>query len=204
MKKVILGSVAALAVTAAQAGSVTLWDKQWHHQTGQHFTHTLSSNLVNEGNVLSNGTLHLWAKSDFNQWHEEISTVSIDGTELGTNIDVGSPGVQSYQYWSLNHTFKKNTRLLKTQFSLDDGLLNNIFADGSASVGVDFSDSVHALFCNYFSKVKLTFDYVADTTTNPTGGGEPGIPAVPVPAAAWLFGTALIGFAGARRKLRKS
>ena len=190
-----------LLTQAASAGTVTLgWDKQWQHQTGQSFTHSLSdaADLVANGNVLSNAHLTVWALSDFHHSSEYISSVSIDGTVLGSNIDSGHANMTANEkplHWG---KLGYNTRLFKLGFDLDDGLFNGLMGDSMASIIVDFSDSVHALACNYYSKVKLTFDYEPGGTITDVDD----IAAVPLPAAVWLFGTALFGFAGVRFKRR--
>lgn len=210
MKNTLAYAAAGAALLISQsvsAGMVTLgWEKQYQAQDGEAFTFTLTDPdaLVANGNVLSGGKLFVNVKSDLNWKYEYVETVGLDGTVIGENIGKGSnydhttasgPSPSAFQSTYVS----KNTRYYEMEFDLDDSFLNTVLSDSLATVLVDLSSSVDALSCYYFTKVKLEF--------NATPGGVitdvDDISPVPLPAAAWLFGTALLGFAGARHRARK-
>lgn len=212
IKHAVVAASVLAATTTASAGLAIhnydwyQWDKQYQTENGQRFEHHLSTNtnLIDDGNVITGGTLWVWAMSDFN-WasHEKIDSISIDGHVIATSLSRNSPEVSAHRLWLGSHQYRTNTRWLSIRFDLTDTLLNDVFSDSMAQIVVDFSDSVTALSSHYYSKIKLGFDYVAGTNTGTTDTGGPGISPVPLPAAAWLFLTALGGLAGARYRLRK-
>ena len=90
----------------------------------------------------------------------------------------------------------------------DDGAGNNSFIDRSLGLGSyvlavsSFNFSLSEAISGYNGSVNFINDGdVTVTISSQNGIAEFGnTSAVPVPAAAWLFGTALLGFAGFRRK----
>lgn len=90
----------------------------------------------------------------------------------------------------------------------DSGIGRNSFIDRNLGIGSyvlavsTFNFSLFEAVNGYNGAVDNSSDgYVDVTITSRNGDAEFGNPsAVPVPAAAWLFGSALLGFAGFRRK----
>lgn len=90
----------------------------------------------------------------------------------------------------------------------DSGFLNNAFIDRSLAIGnyvlavSTYTFSLSEAISGYNGSVNFLNDGNVDVTISSRDGvaqfANPS--AVPVPAAAWLFGSALLGFAGFRRK----
>jgi len=71
--------------------------------------------------------------------------------------------------------------------SLDDQYIKSVSISGSGITGIDELQQVRV-----------------DPATLPGGGGGGGTSVVPIPAAAWLFGSGLLGLAGVSRKRRQT
>jgi len=90
-----------------------------------------------------------------------------------------------------NHTaVSAGTELV---YTLDSGLIWNTLAIGGETIGNFMTLNLLA--------INGTFDYTVNNGELYLAGMTTGVSAVPVPAAFWLFGTALIGFAGMGRRV---
>ncbi len=167
--------VLASMVFSLSAHAAYLQDKQIQVNTGELFEH----NLFGPQNVLSDGVLTVTTRGDFHAVAaEENYSLSIYGIVLGTNISFSTPGAYAYTEYAHNdHEFS-------IDFSLDNSLLSAIMSDSLAIVLVDFNYGVNPIGPNNYSQVTLSYS------------------SVPLPTAAWLFGTALIGLVGIKRKGR--
>ena len=92
------------------------------------------------------------------------------GNDLSVSLNNAAEGISE----SLSYSFLSST--------LTDGYFGFMAATGGA---------------NNLQKVR---GVSLETTIGSVSGGNGDIPAVPVPAAVWLFGTAILGFAGFRRR----
>ena len=90
---------------------------------------------------------------------------------------------------------EKNGGLFFLQVLIED-LSLSILDDSSAMVGVDFSDAVSAGSDFRGVDVTLAFEEGDGSLTDFPGVISP----VPLPAAAWLFATGLLGLIGLRRR----
>ena len=90
----------------------------------------------------------------------------------------------------------------------DSGPLNNAFIDRNLAIGnyvlavSTYTFSLSEAISGYNGSVNFLTDGNVDVTISSRNGTANFVnpSAVPVPAAAWLFGSALLGFAGFRRK----
>ena len=90
----------------------------------------------------------------------------------------------------------------------DSGFFNNAFIDRSLAIGnyvlavSTYTFSLSEAINGYNGSVNFLTDGNVDITISSRNGIANFVnpSAVPVPAAAWLFGSALMGFAGFRRK----
>jgi hypothetical protein len=103
-------------------------------------------------------------------------------------------------YWNKMNSGGGTTGKFKT--FLDDGnaeiSLANLASGGSVDLGFykwDFEEYAAAGDLVATIRTLIGTDGFGQTIVNPSGG-----PAVPVPAAVWLFGTGLVGLVGIRRR----
>lgn len=101
-------------------------------------------------------------------------------------------GTDAYSGQSQFDGSSSNDLVRLTENFLEGGIYPTSFSIGDLWTGFDATYDSLGLRTSFYSALTLT----AISDTNP-------ISAVPVPAAAWLFGTALLGFAGTRLRRRK-
>jgi len=180
MKKIYLVVLATLGLFSLPVTAVTISDLQYQTSQGETFTHSLNGPASNG----SNGILTAHIRGDLHDsiLSESIANISIDGNILGSNILWNGPNT----YGQVQNSF--DDREFYIDFVISAGLLSTIMADHLAIVTVEFSSGMNPFNPNFFSEVSLSYD-----TLSP----------VPLPAAAWLFGTALLCFASWKRKTLK-
>ncbi|PHS32353.1 MAG: hypothetical protein COA95_03450 [Methylophaga sp.] len=164
--------------------------------------------FTNTSDASENITKLVWDLSPINGFFDSIS-----GGTFGQN---GSGLVLSGSSDSVGHTFPTNVSLDGTslltidftdfnagktfQFGVDTDLFSAIDANGINGLGF-----IGALVTAYFSDNTVTHGFY--TATLQSGFGSevnittPGVNAVPVPAALFMFAPALLGFFGLRRKV---
>jgi hypothetical protein len=168
-------------VVSINANAALVTDQQFQTASGQLFTH----NLAGPASDGTGGILTVHTRGDFyagGQFDENYS-VSIDGTLLGSGNSFDSAGV----FDVTEHSF--NDWEFSIDFAVSSLLMSSVMADLLAIVTVDFGSGVGIFSGSQFSEVTLSYNNVS---------------AVPIPAAAFLFAPALLGFMGLRRKAKSS
>lgn len=176
MKKYL--ALLSLAIFSMSVNAASITDKQFQTTSGQLFTHNLNGPAADG---LNGGTLTVHTRGDFyaGGQHNENYSVSIDGNVLGSGLSFDSVGAFAVTEHSFNDTE------FSFSFAIDASLMSAIMSDLLAVVSVDFGAGMDAFDPAYFSEVTLDYNNVS---------------AVPVPAAAFLFAPALLGFLGLRKK----
>ena len=114
---------------------------------------------------------------------------------FGGNTETFASGGQPTLSDTVTEVTEKNGGLFFLQVLIED-LSLSILDDSSAMVGVDFSDAVSAGSDFRGVDVTLAFEEDDGSLTDFPGVISP----VPLPAAAWLFATGLLGLIGLRRR----
>jgi hypothetical protein len=181
-----------LFFTAGAVNAATTTLSQSFNQTvdGENFTFSFAPGAYQSGS-LSSFTISL--QGDFENTPTEFASIAIGGDDKG---DFNRLSTEAY-----NVSFKGFNNTNAYRYDLDfslDATQTAAFMNNS-NVVVDFADGVLALcgWWNYGNCVAnndvapfATVDFTYDAVSN-----------IPVPAAVWLFGSALLGLASiARRK----
>ncbi len=115
---------------------------------------------------------------------ENTSSIIIDGNDYGTFNNTSSE-VYNVVEWT------DNSYLMSVDFFINSQSTTNYLSDGRVNVDIDFNDSTYE---NHNGTSWANSPYAAvDFTYNQSA-------VVPVPAAAWLFGSAILALAVIRRK----
>ena len=124
-------------------------------------------------------------------------TFALNDDLLSAIFEFDALGFQADQFGQFNLLFNG---VLKTNgLNFQDGVLPTAIY----SIALDALDLANANTAGQFVATiqrNNSFDAVAFDYFRLSGEDNSGPSAVPVPAAAWLFGTALLGFLGLRRK----
>ena len=115
---------------------------------------------------------------------ENTSNIIIDGNDYGT-FNNTSEEVYNVVAWT------DNSYLMSVDFFIDSQSTANYLSDGRVNIDINFNDSSYA---NYNGASWANSPYAtANFTYNQSS-------VVPVPAAGWLFGSAILALAVIRRK----
>ena len=115
---------------------------------------------------------------------ENTSSIIIDGNDYGTFNNTSSE-VYNVVEWT------DNSYLMSVDFFINSQSTTNYLSDGRVNVDINFNDSTYV---DYNGTSWANSPYAAvDFTYNQSA-------VVPVPAAAWLFGSAILALAVIRRK----
>ena len=115
---------------------------------------------------------------------ENTSNITIDGNDYGT-FNNTSAEIYNVVEWT------DNSYLMSVDFFINSQSTANYLSDGRVNVDINFNDSSYT---NYNGASWADSPYTAVNFTYNQSS------AVPVPAAAWLFGSALLALAVVRRK----
>jgi hypothetical protein len=147
------------------------------------------------------------------------SSISVYSGMSPVAVSTSSPS-NDPSYWELDVTTPTMlTRLVDTVIDLDPNpswtVTYSIYKDGTTGSGYSynaFTDLIDtftftdATFSGtspstwHYTSIALAGEYVLKMSTNGATASASQISAVPLPAAAWLFGSALLGFGALRRK----
>jgi len=183
MMKKTLALVGLLMSISTNAAIVQ--DIQIQTEDSQNFTFNLAADNYLLG---SDAVLTVTVQGDFNGASIENIIINLEGNNYGQFNYLHSSAYNIISYPNNSNVFRWSV-----DFNLSAALVGNMLSDNVLDVFVDFSDSVHAV--TGFSEgggagqapfAQASLSYNAQT--------------VPIPAAAWLFGSALIGLAGIKRK----
>jgi len=182
MKNIYLTSMALTGMLIGTSiSAATLTDSQIQTSAGQDFTHILNG-PISDG---TGATLSVTVRGDFYSQNflsnREYFSIAIDNNTLGSQLTFDSPGA----YNVIQHT--KNDREFSFDFLINNALFSSIMSNQEAVVLVDFAQGV-TIFSDYDFSSKVSLNY--NETVSP----------VPVPAAIWLFGSAMMGFVGLSRR----
>jgi len=115
---------------------------------------------------------------------ENTSNITIDGNDYGT-FNNSSAEVYNVVAWT------DSSYLMSVDFFINSQSTANYLSDGRVNVDINFNDSSYT---NYNGASWADSPYAAaEFTYNQSS-------AVPVPTAAWLFGSAILALAVIRRK----
>ena len=190
MKKTFLLGVLFLIAGAVNAATTTLSQSQNQTADGENFTFNFTPGPYEAG---SSSSFTITVQGDFNNIATPGSTaITIGGDDKGNfnRVSAAAYDVNSIGFSNIN------TYLYKLDFDLDAAQTAAFMSN--STVAVDFADEVQQMCgwwnysnCNVLSGTApyAKVDYTYEVSN------------VPVPAAVWLFGSALLGLAGvARRK----
>ena len=188
MKKMIFFGV--LFFTAAAVNAATISQTQEQTVDGENFIFDFNPGAYELG---STSSFTVSVQGDFNDISTEYSTkITIGGVDKG-NFNRVSAEAYDVLARGFNNT---NAYQYKLNFNLD-AAQTTAFMNNS-NVVVDFADGVLAL-CGWWNYGNCTADEGDAPYAQVDYTYE--VSSVPVPAAVWLFGSALLGLAGvARRK----
>ena len=189
ISKAIFMGVLFLVAGAVNAATTTLSQSQNQTADGQDFSFDFTPGAYQVG---SSSSFTVSVQGDFSDPLTENVSITIGGDDKG-NFNRGSAEAYDVLAKGLNNT---NAYRYNLNFDLD-AAQTTAFMNNS-NVVVDFADGVLAL-CGWWNYGNCTenvdvapyaqVDYTYEVSN------------VPVPAAVWLFGSALLGLAGvARRK----
>ena len=188
--KICFLSLLVFIVGAVNAAAMTLSESQNQTVDGENFTFNLNPGAYQQGS-LSSFTISL--QGGFSNTSTQFTGITF-GNDFQGDFDINSTAAYDVEVKGFNNL---NTYRYKLDFNLD-AAQTAAFMNNSV-VGINFADGVIAScgWWNYsvcvagqdvapYAAVDFTYDAVSN---------------VPVPAAVWLFGSALIGLMGvARRK----
>ena len=192
LKQTLILPLLLLSAVSVNASTVTLSaDPQIQTTDGQNFNFIFVPTNYEAGTT---STLTLTVQGDFDETANPATAVGVEigGGHLGRfdRLSSNASGQSNPGFSNLN-TYKYSL-----DFTLDATETANFMND--STVAVDFSNDVIAI-CGWFNYSNCLVDVgdapfaQVDFTYN--------IPEVPIPAALWLFGSALLGLGGiARRK----
>jgi hypothetical protein len=189
INKTIFLGVLFLVAGAVNAATTTLSQSQNQTADGQDFSFDFTPGAYEVG---SSSSFTVSLQGDFSDPLTDNASITIGGDDKG-NFNRGS--AEAYDVFSkgFNNT---NAYRYKLNFNLD-AAQTTAFMNNS-NVVVDFADGVMAL-CGWWNYGNC----IADEGDAPYAQVDYTyeVSSVPVPAAVWLFGSALLGLAGvARRK----
>lgn len=115
---------------------------------------------------------------------ENTSNITIDGNDYGT-FNNSSAEVYNVVAWT------DSSYLMSVDFFINSQSTANYLSDGRVNVDINFNDSSYT---NYNGASWADSPYAAANFTYNQSS------VVPVPAAAWLFGSAILALAVIRRK----
>ena len=190
MNKTIFFGVLFLVAGAVNAATTTLSQSQNQTADGQDFSFDFTPGAYEVG---SSSSFTVSVQGDFNNIATPGSTAITIGDDDKGNFNRVSAEAYDVFSQSFNNT---NTYRYKLNFNLD-AAQTTAFMNNS-NVVVDFADGVLAL-CGWWNYGNC----IADEGDAPYAQVDYTyeVSSVPVPAAVWLFGSALLGLAGvARRK----
>ncbi len=144
----------------------------------------------------SNGTVWSHGFSLDNRWMNENDTGT--GVLYSLNAGINSANINMSDSFLSAGYFRNNQEVAVDRGSLSTSALDNIGSWGITANTVDFNIDLAGTGLLDGSELALRWEF---TCANDVIEGAVGVPAVPVPAAVWLFGSGLIGLFGvARRK----
>ena len=176
------------AVTITQTSNTLSLGTQEQTVDGQDFQFSIPAYDVS-GFTPTSLSLILRVQADLGGSDESFSVTFGESTE--TFAVWGQPTLSD----TVTEVTEKNGGLFFLQVLIED-LSLSILDDSSAMVGVDFSDAVSAGSDFRGVNVTLAFEEGDGGLTDFPGVISP----VPLPAAAWLFATGLLGLIGLRRR----
>lgn len=189
INKTIFLGVLFLVAGAVNAATTTLSQSQNQTADGQDFSFDFTPGAYEVG---SSSSFTVSVQGDFSDPLTENASITIGGDDKG-NFNRGSAEAYDVFAKGFNNT---NAYRYKLNFNLD-AAQTTAFMNNS-NVVVDFADGVVAL-CGWWNYGNC----IADEDDAPYAQVDYTyeVSSVPVPAAVWLFGSALLGLAGvARRK----
>ena len=189
INRTIFFGVLFLVAGAVSAATTTLSQSQNQTADGQDFSFDFTPGAYEVG---SSSSFTVSVQGDFGDPVTENASITISGDDKG-NFNRTSAEAYAVFFKGFNNT---NTYRYKLNFNLD-AAQTTAFMNNS-NVVVDFADGVVAL-CGWWNLGNC----VADEGDAPYAQVDYTyeVSSVPVPAAVWLFGSALLGLAGvARRK----
>ncbi len=168
-------------------GDLFLSDKWTPNGDGSH-------NYKNDDS--SNGTVWRYGFSLDDRWMNENDIGT--GTLYSLNAGINSANINMSDSFLSRGTFRNNQEVAVDRDSLSTTALVNAGSWGVTNDTVDFTIDLAGTGLLDGSELALRWEF---TCANDVIEGAVGVPAVPVPAAVWLFGSGLIGLVGvARRK----
>jgi len=189
INRTIFFGVLFLVAGAVSAATTTLSQSQNQTADGQDFSFDFTPGAYEVG---SSSSFTVSVQGDFNDPVTDNASITISGDDKG-NFNRTSAEAYAVFFKGFNNT---NTYRYKLNFNLD-AAQTTAFMNNS-NVVVDFADGVVAL-CGWWNFGNC----IADEGDAPYAQVDYTyeVSSVPVPAAVWLFGSALLGLAGvARRK----
>jgi hypothetical protein len=174
----VMGSANAATVSASQDQTVN----------GENFLFSLNPLAYLPG---TSSLLTVTVQGDFNDGgsgFENVASVFIDGVNYGS-YDIFSP--QAYDVIDYNF----NAYEFSVDFLLDASTTAAYLADGVFDVIIDFGARV-SVDCGWSG----TSNCLSGEGNSPFASASATTSAVPIPAAVWLFGSALAGLGWFRRK----
>ena len=171
-----------LLINAAHAAHTTVSIIENQTDDFQDFTLNIDTNNHQAGSS-SLMTITFQGSIDASEL-ENTSSITIDGDDYGT-FNNTSAEVYNVVAWT------DNSYLMSVDFFINSQSTTNYLSDGRVNVDINFNDSSYAgdngapWANSSYAAVNFTYNQSS---------------AVPVPAAAWLFGSALLALAVVRRK----
>jgi len=146
----------------------------------------------------SNGTLWSHGFSLDNRWMNENDSGT--GVLYSLNAGINSANINMSDSFSSTGYFRNNQEVAVDRDSLSTSALANAGSWGITADTVDFTVDLDGTGLLENSELAMRWEF---TSADDAIEGAVSVPAVPVPAAVWLFGSGLLGLAGiARRKKR--
>lgn len=141
--------------------------------------------LVTPTTTSSDATITLNLNGDFNSSSEYVD-VTIDGFSLGRVFD-NITGNDAFDF--VNDTGNQSSSTLTGTATISQAIFAGLIADGFLDLFFDTSSAVNC--CGTLNHLSGTISFNE-------------VSAVPLPAAAFMFAPALLGFMGLRRKAKNS
>jgi len=149
-----------------------------------------------ENDDSSNGTVWNYGYSLDDRWMNENESGT--GVLYSLNSSLNSTNINMSDSFISAGGFRNNQEVAVDRDSPSTSALSNAASWGIANDTVDFTIDLAGTTLLHGSELALRWEF---TCANDVIEGVMDVPAVPVPAAVWLFGSGLIGLIGvARRK----
>ena len=145
----------------------------------------------------SNGTLWSHGFSLDDRWMNENDSGT--GVLYSLNAGINSANINMSDSFLSAGYFRNNQEVAVDRDSLSTSALTNAGSWGITADTVDFTIDLAGTGLLDGSELALRWEF---TCANDVIEGAVGVPAVPVPAAVWLFGSGLLGLVGIARRKR--